>query len=82
MQVYTFNTISAENITLYAKWNPNVYIMTYVLNDGSSNLVVTDYAGSELLIPTRDGYTFNGWYVEIDLTLLYGESTFPTSDTT
>jgi uncharacterized repeat protein (TIGR02543 family) len=79
---YTFSTMPEENITLHAKWNPNVYIVTYVLNDGSDDLVVADFAGSELFTPTREGHTFDGWYTNFELTTQYAELTFPISDLT
>jgi uncharacterized repeat protein (TIGR02543 family) len=47
--------------TLYAKWNP---IVTFNSMGGSdvSSVVVTNGYVSQPTDPTRDGYTFNGWY--------------------
>ena len=55
--------------TLYAKWTPRVvYTITYNLNGGSNpNDAPTSYDRSEevtLPTPTRNGYTFVGWYLE------------------
>lgn len=58
-----------DGITLYAKWEIINYTLSYVLNDDKSNPAtnnnltsynVEDYP--ELLSPTRNGYTFLGWY--------------------
>lgn len=57
-----------ETITLYAKWDLISYSLTYVLQGGqnpegqpSSYTIEDDYV---LLIPTKEGYTFEGWYLE------------------
>ncbi len=55
-----------ENTTLYAKWSPETYTITYVL-DGGTNASTnpTTYTVESdtitLLSPTREGYTFTGW---------------------
>ncbi|MCF7930801.1 MAG: InlB B-repeat-containing protein [Acholeplasmataceae bacterium] len=79
---YLFTNMPAENITLYAKWNPNVYIVTFVLNNGEDNIVEVDYAGSELLIPTYLGHEFAGWFTNAALTQNYESITYPTSNIT
>jgi uncharacterized repeat protein (TIGR02543 family) len=58
------NTITA-NRTLYAKWNPITYTVTFNSMSGSS--VASQqvaYGGyvSQPANPTRSGYTFGGWY--------------------
>ncbi|RJP61813.1 MAG: hypothetical protein C4543_02940, partial [Ignavibacteriales bacterium] len=79
---FTFDLMPAANIILYAKWNPNVYITTYVLNNGEDNIVEVDYAGSDLLLPVYAGYEFAGWYTDEALTIPYDSTTFPTSNQT
>ena len=59
----------AENKTLYAKWNPNEYTVTYNVNNGDalaepSKVVTFDNYYGELPTPTRTGYTFVGWFTE------------------
>ena len=58
---------SAGNKTLYAKWTPTTYKITYNLNGGKNNTgnrssFTTTTATFALKNPTRSGYTFNGWY--------------------
>ncbi|MBU1143737.1 MAG: InlB B-repeat-containing protein, partial [Firmicutes bacterium] len=79
---YLFDKMTATNITLYAKWSPNVYVVTYILNNGEDNVLEVDYAGSELLHPIYLGYEFGGWFLDQDLTSPYLSSTFPTENQT
>jgi len=50
------------NITLYAQWTGCV--VTYNANGGTCGTASEKYTGTALTLPTptRDGYTFNGWY--------------------
>ncbi|MDD4077187.1 MAG: InlB B-repeat-containing protein [Bacilli bacterium] len=53
-----------KDYILYAKWEINKYTITYVLNNDSSNITITqDYATSIIRPenPVREGYTFTGW---------------------
>ena len=58
--------------TLYAYWVENekeeVYTITYILNGGSNpSTAVSKYQSGvevDLPIPSRDGFTFEGWYRE------------------
>jgi len=73
----TWNIASAT--TLYAKWTPTVYTLTYNLNNGTAPspdnpttyTIETDTI--TLKNPTRTYYSFQGWYAE---------STFDTVQTT
>ena len=64
---YTFTTIPAENITLYAKWNMVTYNIKYNLEGGTNNssnpssYIITS---GEIVfkVPTKEGYDFAGWY--------------------
>lgn len=62
-----------ENVTLYAVWADKVYTVTYDANGGANapteqtkvhdkDLAITD------AVPTRDGYTFEGWATKPDST--------------
>ena len=68
-------TINAD-ITLYAKWNenppaPTSYTVTFNANGGSAVNQQTITAGglvTKPADPTKDGYTFAGWYKDAGLT--------------
>ena len=59
---------STGDITLYARWIPFEYSITYILNggtgvnDGTYNIETATFT---LPTPTRTGYTFNGWFDNI-----------------
>ncbi len=55
-----------EGITLYAHWVRNQFTLTFDANGGAvaeaSRTVSCGAAFGELPVPTRDYYTFEGWY--------------------
>ena len=58
------NWDKAANTTLYARWNPITYTITYDYAKGEGNNPATynpDMANFQLAAPTRLGYTFLGW---------------------
>ncbi|NCB66335.1 MAG: hypothetical protein EOM48_09240, partial [Bacilli bacterium] len=64
---------STENKTLYAKWTATIYTITYNLNNGTNNAgnhtaYTIESSAITLLAPTRNGYTFGGWYGNAALT--------------
>lgn len=70
---FLFSTSIKENITLYAKWTEAINRITYITNGASSipdSLVKT---GEKLfeIIPNREGYAFDGWYLDEELTKKY-----------
>ena len=82
-QVYVFTTMPAEDITLYAQWSINQYTITFESNEGSIVPSITqdyDTLVTEPNSPTREGYTFIGWYVDIALSEIYIFSTMPAED--
>ncbi len=62
---YAFSTMPAENITLYAKWTPTVYDISYDFNEGNEvanpETYTIETATFGLNNPTRTGYSFTGW---------------------
>ncbi len=82
-----------ESIKLYAKWEVNVYSITYLDRNGeafSGTLVSgtptthTYGKATTLKNPTREGYTFGGWYTDAACTkkvTSLGKTTY-TSDIT
>lgn len=64
----TISSISG-NVGLYAKWNQNVTLDDNSgKGDGSASVTMTYNASTHTSItnPTRDGYTFAGWYEATD----------------
>ena len=64
---FAAETVTAP-ITLYAKWEQNVHTITYVMNGGVNNalnpLVFNADGELNIVAPSREGYTFNGWTFE------------------
>ena len=66
---WNFDTdkMPSKDITLYAKWNVNNYNVTYDSNGGTSvPQESVDYNAkvSRPTNPTKEGYTFAGWYTD------------------
>jgi uncharacterized repeat protein (TIGR02543 family) len=72
--VWSFDSdLVTESITLYAKWAPvgTTYNVTFNSNGGSSITGVSVNAGGTITKPTdptKEGYSFAGWYKEASLT--------------
>lgn len=69
--LFTSKTVPTEDITLYAKWKPAVYTVTFKENGGNeldtkTKRVTYSENYGELPTPIRDGYAFLGWYTDID----------------
>ena len=83
--VYNFSTPITGDLTLYAKWIPAVYTVTFNTNGGSlipSQSVEHNQAAEEPASPAKSGNTFVGWYLDSDLTAAFDFSTPVTSDLT
>lgn len=70
---YVFDSMPAQNITLYAKWTLDTYDITYVLNGGTNNgsnpaSYTIETSTTTLLEASKDGFTFNGWYDNAEFT--------------
>ncbi len=59
-------TMPAENVTVKATWTANTYMVSFDANGGScttaSKSVTYASTYGDLPTPTREGYTFTGWY--------------------
>ena len=63
---FNFDIPVTGDMTLYAKWKLNEFTVTFNANSGTTSVaskeVIYGEAYGELPVPTRTGYTFNGWY--------------------
>ncbi len=79
----TTDTVFSENTTVYAQWTysgggggggTTRYTVSFETNGGSkvsSKTVTRNTAVSEPTAPTKDGYTFAGWYSDKELKTAY-----------
>ncbi|MHC5226801.1 InlB B-repeat-containing protein [Enterococcus sp. LJL99] len=89
-QLFDFNTPITQAMTLYAKWTKNVlpvekYPVDFNSNGGSivpSQSIVENATVIKPNDPTKEGYTFAGWYVDEALTQLFDFNTPITQATT
>ncbi|MDY0063990.1 MAG: leucine-rich repeat protein [Bacilli bacterium] len=82
---YTFTTMPSESITLYAKWTINQYSIAFVSNGGTDvDTITQDYstAVSTPSAPTKEGYSFSGWYEDSELSNPYTFTTMPSESIT
>lgn len=64
-QITEYSSVSSSNQTLYAHWTPKTYDIRFDANGGSVAYTSTKVNHGEavnLPTPTRNYYTFNGWY--------------------
>ena len=74
-----------SDVKLWAKWVKKVYDVTFVRNDGSTPMVQSVDAGGTATRPadpTKDGYTFKGWFSDSGLTTEFNFGAPITEDTT
>lgn len=76
---FIFNRMPAENITLYAKWQPGNETMTFVTNGGDAIAPITTFVDSDVTkpIPVYDGFIFVDWYTDISLTKVFSSWKMP-----
>jgi uncharacterized repeat protein (TIGR02543 family) len=70
-KVESIDTSTAKDLTLYAKFSPIAYTVTYIA-EGATHENATSYTvedeGFALLDATKEGYTFVGWYSDAEFT--------------
>jgi|GEM_PF-2355437 len=82
---YDFDTVVTADLTLFAKWTAITYTASFNSNGGSSiadQTVAYNSTLTEPTAPTREGYTFGGWYSNVGLTNAYDFDTVVTADLT
>jgi uncharacterized repeat protein (TIGR02543 family) len=84
---WNFETdIITENTTIYAGWTINTYSVTFESNGGTevdSQTIKYNKLVSRSTNPTKEGYTFGGWYADEALTIAWDfDSDTITEDTT
>ena len=79
-------TMPAKNVTLKAKWEANIYKVTYDLDGGEWTETTNEFpyeykATVEVVktVPTREGYKFSGWRSE-EVTIENDAFTMPAKD--
>ena len=73
-KVYGFEDVYTKNepLMLYPVWNTNKYTITFDTAGGSEIAPITQDYGTQIASPadpTREGYTFMGWDMEIPTTM-------------
>ncbi|MEL7569421.1 MAG: InlB B-repeat-containing protein, partial [Eubacteriaceae bacterium] len=79
------DTIPASNITLYAKWAPEICVVSFDTDGGSAvDAINTNYNTviTAPIEPTKEGYSFSGWYKEDTLTNAWNFENDVVSDNT
>jgi len=85
--LYNFDTPVYYDITVYARWEPIWFAVTFEANGGTINgsSTVQVHSGNSVnppLTPTMTGYTFDEWYSNSALTDVYDFDTPVASDFT
>jgi uncharacterized repeat protein (TIGR02543 family) len=85
---YDFDTLVICDFTLYVKWTLNAYTVTFMDGDKvlsgftRNNIPHGSTMGRPATDPTKDGYTFDDWYSDPELTDVYDFDTPVTDNTT
>ena len=81
---FSFGQKITDNITLYAGWEAVNNVIKFNTNGGNPIENIEVATGDMLILPSdpiRDGYTFDGWYLDKDLTKEYVASNVNSSFT-
>ncbi|MFI2132510.1 InlB B-repeat-containing protein [Lysinibacillus fusiformis] len=85
-QAYDFNSVITKATTIYAKWNAQMYTVSFEVDGGSEianqSVVYGGKATMPEIEPTKAGYTFGGWYTDVGRTQAYDFTSVITEATT
>ena len=65
LEAVTGDNLEPKDYTLTAKWEKEIYRVTYDLDGGIAEGLVTEFSypnRPKLLAPTKSGFIFSGWY--------------------
>ena len=85
---YTFSTMPASNLVVYAKWDAPSFTVSFVDGDDTSSQLadsqtVEKYKKAEVPSnPSKAGFVFDGWYTTADGNTLFDWNTQITENTT
>ena len=83
---FDFNTPITNSMTLYAKWTENKYTITFDTKGGNTIAPVTVKEGEKVSeptpAPTKEGFTFDGWYQDVTLNTKFDFNTSVVSNLT
>lgn len=77
---FSFTTMPSRNVVLYAKWEPITYDFIFETNGGNAiaTLKLTyNQVIPTLTTPTKDGYKFEGWFVDSTLETAFALTNMP-----
>ncbi|MFF6017782.1 InlB B-repeat-containing protein, partial [Lysinibacillus fusiformis] len=84
--IYDFNKEITANMTIYAKWEPLKYTVSFEVDGGSTvshqSVAHGEKASAPTPPPTKAGYTFGGWYTDAGHTQAYDFTNVITENTT
>ena len=83
---FTTEKMPAENLIVYASWSQNSYTLTFDLNYSDATNIEQVYRYNDAIEmpenPTREGYTFLGWFESAEESNAFELTTMPDSDVT
>lgn len=82
---FFFVSMPGQNISLYAKWIPYNYEISFDTNEGSEITPIVVAYGSDLPsfeIPTKTGYHLVGWCTDENMSVAFTDTTMPAKNLT
>lgn len=84
-QPFGFKVIATNDFDLYAKWSLQVFQVSYQLDGGINTISNPRFFsfGTESIVlidPIKEGYTFDGWYLDATYTNAFDSSNLPSED--